>query len=134
MLTTSGRPDLIEKFATAHDNLRFAMSGADSGLLLGAMRKAFKESQGITERVASTGAGPRLSGYDLDERDSMPTRLSPLLQYMHSVSFLIGSQRVAEPNIEGKRSWELKIAERGGFEDGRWVQSMRWSSQVIACR
>jgi hypothetical protein len=42
---------LIEKFATAHDNLRFAMSGADSGLLLGAMRNAFKESKGITERV-----------------------------------------------------------------------------------
>jgi len=32
------------------------MSGADSGLLLGAMRKAFKESQGITERVGKAAA------------------------------------------------------------------------------
>jgi hypothetical protein len=48
----SGRPDLIEKLAKKHSNLRFAMSGADNGTLLSAMQKSAAVSQAITRRIA----------------------------------------------------------------------------------
>jgi hypothetical protein len=54
---SSGRPDLIEQFAKRHSNLRFAMAGADNGMLLAAMRAGAKKFQEITARVGSAPNG-----------------------------------------------------------------------------
>ncbi|EIW72044.1 hypothetical protein TREMEDRAFT_72636 [Tremella mesenterica DSM 1558] len=49
----NGRPDLIEKLATAHANGRYAMSGADNAMMLAAMRAGAKNTQAMTARLSA---------------------------------------------------------------------------------
>ena len=50
-LTHSGRPDLIEKFASKHSNARYAMSGADNAMLLATMQAGAKACQAMTAKL-----------------------------------------------------------------------------------
>jgi hypothetical protein len=48
---SSGRPDLVEKFAKAHPEARFVMAGADNGMLLGAMRAGAAKFKQIASSI-----------------------------------------------------------------------------------
>ncbi|WVR09353.1 hypothetical protein IAU60_006419 [Kwoniella sp. DSM 27419] len=47
----NGRPDLIEEFASKYANARYAMSGADNAMLLGAMKSGAAKCKAMTERL-----------------------------------------------------------------------------------
>lgn len=47
----SGRPDLIEKFASLHPNGRYAMSGADNGMMLSAMKAGAAKCKVMSDKL-----------------------------------------------------------------------------------